>query len=417
GAFSKYWEAGLETEWRGDNAYLRGSYVWSHYYGTFDQDNTSTAADNDANRFIGSSNIADGAGRQIWDFKNGDLRGDRRHQLKLFGYYRLPWNASVGAFGIYQSGQPWERHDVEVYRALLVRRLLTPNTGYLQFRLALERVVSTYDPVISFTYLQACSAAFEAVGISAYAHRFAGPRTMVRGTSGRLALQLTNRISTRQNVQIHVRVLPPRTGATVRLLSPSTIASIPSGGTVDVEMEVVAPTSATLGPIEIEVGVDDRLTPPGAIVIRHTLEIVPTPPPLPARLSWAIERTDDDGDHLWEFEESGTLTITYTNTETVPQEGVQVRILEVFVDSSNVERASALIPLGAAPAPVPTVDPGGEATFVMPFRLRADPHVVTAGGGTQREDTGISYYVEARDAAGRVAVRSYSYHPVYFRDQ
>lgn len=119
GAFSKYWEAGLETEWRGDNAYLRGSYVWSHYYGTFDQDNTSTAADNDANRFIGSSNIADGAGRQIWDFKNGDLRGDRRHQLKLFGYYRLPWNASVGAFGIYQSGQPWERHDVEVYRALL----------------------------------------------------------------------------------------------------------------------------------------------------------------------------------------------------------------------------------------------------------------------------------------------------------
>ena len=66
--------------------------------------------------FIGSSIIADGAGRQLWDLKYGDLRGDRRHQLKLYGYYQLPWNASVGAFAIYQSGQPWESWDVEVYR-------------------------------------------------------------------------------------------------------------------------------------------------------------------------------------------------------------------------------------------------------------------------------------------------------------
>jgi hypothetical protein len=119
GAFTKYWETGLEAEWRGSKAYFRGSYVWSHYYGTFDQDNSSTAADNDANRFVGSSNIADGAGRQMWDFKYGNLRGDRRHQLKVFGYYQLPWHASVGAFGIYQSGQPWQTNDVEVYRALL----------------------------------------------------------------------------------------------------------------------------------------------------------------------------------------------------------------------------------------------------------------------------------------------------------
>ena len=39
GAFTKYYEAGLEAEWHGRNAYVRGSYVWSHYYGNFDQDN------------------------------------------------------------------------------------------------------------------------------------------------------------------------------------------------------------------------------------------------------------------------------------------------------------------------------------------------------------------------------------------
>lgn len=117
-SFTKYYETGLETEWRGRKGYFRGSYVWSHYYGNFDQDNTTSALANDGNIFIGSSNVADGAGRQLWDFKYGDLRGDRRHQLKLFGYYTLPWKATIGAYTIYQSGQPWERQDSEYYRAL-----------------------------------------------------------------------------------------------------------------------------------------------------------------------------------------------------------------------------------------------------------------------------------------------------------
>ena len=116
GAFTKYYEAGLEAEWRNRNAYVRGSYVWSHYYGNFDQDNAST--NNDMNTFIGSSFIADAAGRQLWDFKYGDLRGDRRHQFKVFGYYSFPWRGSIGAYGIYQSGQPWELHSYEPYIAL-----------------------------------------------------------------------------------------------------------------------------------------------------------------------------------------------------------------------------------------------------------------------------------------------------------
>lgn len=115
GAFTKYYEAGLEAEWRGRNAYLRGSYVWSHYYGNFDQDNTTASGGNDMNTFIGSSNIADGAGRQLWDYKYGNLRGDRRHQVKIYGSYILPWKSSVGAYAIYQSGQPWEFHSYEPY--------------------------------------------------------------------------------------------------------------------------------------------------------------------------------------------------------------------------------------------------------------------------------------------------------------
>ena len=116
GAFTKYYEAGLEAEWRGRNAYVRGSYVWSHYYGNFDQDNSAgSGTGNDSNIFIGSSNIGDGAGRQLWNFKYGDLRGDRRHQFKLYGSYQLPWKGSVGAYAIYQSGQPWEYHSYEPY--------------------------------------------------------------------------------------------------------------------------------------------------------------------------------------------------------------------------------------------------------------------------------------------------------------
>ncbi len=116
GAYTKYWEATLETEYRTAKTYLRGSYTWSHYYGNFDQDNSTV--DNDLNIFIGSSNIADDAGRQLWDFKDGDLRGDRPHMLKLYGYRMLPWNGQVGFFAFAQSGQPWEQWNYEPYIGL-----------------------------------------------------------------------------------------------------------------------------------------------------------------------------------------------------------------------------------------------------------------------------------------------------------
>ena len=113
-AYTRYWEVAVELEWRGARSYLNASYVHSRYTGNFDQDNTS--ANNDANLFIGSSNLADGYGRQLWDRKDGVLRGDRPHVLKAFGNIEAPWpGGSLGAFLVYQSGQPWEAWDATAY--------------------------------------------------------------------------------------------------------------------------------------------------------------------------------------------------------------------------------------------------------------------------------------------------------------
>ena len=118
GAFTDYREATFEGEYRKGKAWMQGSVTWSRYYGNFDQDSTSTTTSNDANLFIGSSNIGDGAGRQLWDMKLGRLRGDRPFAMKLFGTYQLDWHASVGAFFVAQSGQPWETHSYLPYAAL-----------------------------------------------------------------------------------------------------------------------------------------------------------------------------------------------------------------------------------------------------------------------------------------------------------
>ena len=115
-AYTDYHEVTLESEWRGTRTFVRGSYTWSRYYGTLDQDNSTVS--NDQNIFIGSSNIADGAGRQLWDMKEGRLRGDRPHMLKVYGYHALPWQATAGLYFVAQSGQPWELWSFEPYSAL-----------------------------------------------------------------------------------------------------------------------------------------------------------------------------------------------------------------------------------------------------------------------------------------------------------
>jgi len=116
GSYTKYWEATVESEYKSAKTYVRGSYTYSHYYGNFDQDNSTVG--NDANIFVGSSNIADDAGRQLWNFKDGDLRGDRPHVFKVYGYRMLPWHASFGLLAFAQSGQPWETWSYEPYVSL-----------------------------------------------------------------------------------------------------------------------------------------------------------------------------------------------------------------------------------------------------------------------------------------------------------
>src|SRR6185295_14694722 len=111
-------EATLESEWRGNAMTVGGSYTWSHYYGNFDQDNSTFSSANDAAIFIGSSNIGDAAGRQLWDFRYGDLRGDRRNVVKMNATYSLPWKATTGAFFVYQSGQPYQLESALPYRGL-----------------------------------------------------------------------------------------------------------------------------------------------------------------------------------------------------------------------------------------------------------------------------------------------------------
>ena len=109
---------------------MRGSYTWSHYYGNFDQDNSTTA--NDANVFIGSSFIADGAGRQLWDFRDGDLRGDRRHMFKLYGYYNLKWNATAGALLSSRSQGSRGRHGTTSSTYALVGTSTSDSNRYAE---------------------------------------------------------------------------------------------------------------------------------------------------------------------------------------------------------------------------------------------------------------------------------------------
>jgi hypothetical protein len=118
GSFTDYRELTLESEYHKGHVWAQGSFTWSRYYGNFDQDGSSTAESNDGNIFIGSSNIGDGPGRQLWDNKLGYLRGDRPYSLKLFGTYSFNWNGSVGAFVTAQSGQPWETHSYLPYASL-----------------------------------------------------------------------------------------------------------------------------------------------------------------------------------------------------------------------------------------------------------------------------------------------------------
>ena len=119
-SFTKYYEVTTETEWRHGNIYANFSYSWSHYYGNFDQDDTTNGVANDANIFVGSSNIADSAGTQLWNNKYGNLSGDQRHKAKLFGSYTFPWEGRLGVYAIVQTGLHWQAESYLPYKSLIL---------------------------------------------------------------------------------------------------------------------------------------------------------------------------------------------------------------------------------------------------------------------------------------------------------
>ncbi|WP_181405138.1 carboxypeptidase regulatory-like domain-containing protein [Aestuariibacter sp. GS-14] len=113
GGQTKYYEWSMEAEYNADNLYVNASYTWSHYYGNFDQDNTT--AGNDANTFIGSSFYGDGPGRMVWDNRYGKLIGDKPHKFKVLSTYTFPWEGVAGAYFIFQSGEAWTAWDGALY--------------------------------------------------------------------------------------------------------------------------------------------------------------------------------------------------------------------------------------------------------------------------------------------------------------
>lgn len=137
GAFTKYYEASVEADWTRDKLSLRGTYTWSHYYGNFDNDDTSSFGSDD-NLFIGSSGFGDCGGCMQWNYHKGNLRGDRRHMLKVYGFYNFDWNGSLGAYMVYQSGEPWTRwedtpwaDEIAAYRAATGRG--TSTSDFMRF--------------------------------------------------------------------------------------------------------------------------------------------------------------------------------------------------------------------------------------------------------------------------------------------
>ncbi len=112
-SFTAYNEFSLEATYQGERSYLNLSYVRSSYKGNFDQDGISSNPDRDL--FIGSSLLADSPGRYTWDGKKGRLFGDKPNVFKAFGYYTTDWDANLGFYFVFQSGNVWEAWDGSLY--------------------------------------------------------------------------------------------------------------------------------------------------------------------------------------------------------------------------------------------------------------------------------------------------------------
>lgn len=83
---------------------INASYTWSRLQGNWDIDFSTTAN----SPFLNSSFIEDGPGVLITDRRDGLLRGDREHVVKLFASIVPVERVRVGTYVRYQSGGAWE---------------------------------------------------------------------------------------------------------------------------------------------------------------------------------------------------------------------------------------------------------------------------------------------------------------------
>lgn len=80
---------------------MNASYTWSRLKGNWDIDYSDSL-------FYNSSILEDGPGVLITDNRDGLLRGDRTHVVKLFASVKPLERATVGSYVRYQSGGAWE---------------------------------------------------------------------------------------------------------------------------------------------------------------------------------------------------------------------------------------------------------------------------------------------------------------------
>jgi hypothetical protein len=68
--------------------------------------------------------------------------------VKVYGGYTLNWNATIGAYAVAQSGQPWETHSYLPYAALTAS---TSNTDRYSEPAGSRRSLSQYQLDLNYT--------------------------------------------------------------------------------------------------------------------------------------------------------------------------------------------------------------------------------------------------------------------------
>ena len=104
-----------------DNWMLNGSYTWSHLYGNYE----GTISDEWGNDMAGINQTFDYP--YMMEHSSGNLPGDMRHNLKLYGVYSWNFGLQTGGNFYYHTGRPinsYGRHPTDPWAA---------STGYSSF--------------------------------------------------------------------------------------------------------------------------------------------------------------------------------------------------------------------------------------------------------------------------------------------